>query len=112
MAVKLGDTNLGNGNYVKPEELYQEGAVFTMTKAVYRVGGGFEGKGDSVRFTIVLNGEDEEKEFDLSANAARISFAEYFDKPGAEEIENLQFKKIRTNKGNPAWGFEDAGGDE
>lgn len=105
---RLGDTQLGNGNFVKPDDLFNQQAVFTLVNAIFREKGGFEGKNDSIRYTIILNGEEEEKDFDLTANESRMEYVKYFQ-AGGEQIENLQFKKVKTNKGNPAWAFEDAG---
>lgn len=111
--MKLSETGLGNGNYIKASELFDNGFVFSILDAN-------EGEmppelakpdGDrrSVEFSIILDNDpnQETKTFSLGYNVIRARYIQYFE-DGKDEITGVRLTKGRGKKGNPPWIFEDA----
>lgn len=96
---KLADAGLkgGQGGFVKPAELFEQGAVFDIIGAEYS---SFDGD-PQVKFHIELDGK--ETSFSLSMSDYREKFITYFADNG-DRIEGVHLVQIGKKK---AWGFDD-----
>lgn len=102
----LAQTGLSESKVIKAEELAALNHPFFITNAVSKRGS----FGEQVRFSIVSidpdTGDEKERILFLAMNERRQGYVDDF-LVNDEPIGLLVLGKIETDKGNPAWTFED-----